>query len=65
MLELATDLKGARAEIKRLRAELAECKALLRQCDEAMSWELGGEPLPTLMQECRRKIAALAAEGEK
>ena len=26
MLELATDLKGARAEITRLRAELAECK---------------------------------------
>lgn len=26
MLELATELKGARAEITRLRAELAECK---------------------------------------
>ena len=30
MLELATDLKGARAEIKRLRAELAECRSALK-----------------------------------
>lgn len=45
------------AELKRRDEEMAELKAILQKCDEAMSWDLGGEPLPTLMIEARAAIA--------
>lgn len=38
-----------------LEEKLAAANALIEQCKEAMTWEIGGEPLPTLM------IAALTA----
>ena len=44
----------------------AEREALMKVldlCDEAMSWDLGGEPLPTLEIEARKAIAAIRARG--
>lgn len=46
MDEAADDIDERDAEIKRLREAL-------QKCDEAMTWELGGEPLDTLMIEAR------------
>jgi hypothetical protein len=47
------------------KAEIARLREILAKCDEAMSWELGGEPLPTLMLEARKLIKdALAMKGE-
>ena len=35
----------------------------LKACDEAMTWELGGEPLDTLMIEARKKARAAIAKA--
>ena len=40
-------------------ARIAELEKALDKADEAMAFELGGEPLPTLMIEARAMIAAL------
>ena len=41
--------------IAELRSKLAKADAVILKCKEAMTWDIGGEPLPTL------EIAALAA----
>ena len=52
------DLRGATDEIERLRRRAERAEAILRQCDEAMMWDVGGEPLPTLMVRAREAIEA-------
>ena len=53
------------AELRRLHALNAELVGALRKCDEAMAWDLGGEPLDTLMTDARNAArAALAKVGE-
>ena len=37
--------------------------AALKLCDEAMTWEIGGEPLGTLMLEARNKARAAIAKA--
>lgn len=49
---------------RRAMDEINKLRAALKQCDEAMAWELGGEPIDTLMIEARRAARA-AIEGEK
>lgn len=60
---LAEDADGWKREaehLDRLKDEtieqLDEAQRLLKLCDSAMAWELGGEPLPTLMQEARKGV---------
>ena len=48
-----------------LRAENEKLRAALKQCGEAMAWELGGEPIDTLMIEARRAAAALKETGDE
>lgn len=75
MLELATDLKGAREEITRLRAELAECRqknALLcealddaaERMDRARGIIRTPHGVGWAMLDTTTQRAALAAEGE-
>jgi len=42
-------------EMKTLETKIAKADAVILKCKEAMTWDIGGEPLPTL------EIAALAA----
>ena len=49
---------------RRAMDEINKLRAALKQCDEAMAWELGGEPIDTLMIEARRAARA-AYLGEK
>ena len=43
---------------------IQELVTVLKQCDEAMTWELGGEPLPTLMIAARTAARAAIAKAE-
>ena len=47
---------------RRAMDEINKLRAALKQCDEAMAWELGGEPIDTLMIEARRAAAAALKE---
>jgi len=49
------------ARLLALNAELVEA---LRKCDEAMTWELGGEPIDTLMVDARNAARAVLAKVE-
>ena len=51
------------SSIDRLTARIAELEKALDKADEAMAFELGGEPLPTLMIEARAMIAALKGDA--
>ena len=42
----------------------AELLEALKQCDEAMTWELGGEPLDNLMIAARKAARAAIAKAE-
>lgn len=70
--ELESEVARQAAEIERLKSEaelfakhtgltFAAKDTLLRQALEAMQWEVGGEPLPTLMME---SIAAIKTHLE-
>jgi hypothetical protein len=61
--QAANEIERLRGDAERLRKCLgieqnktAGLRSLLRQCDEAMSWDLGGEPLPSLMIAARKAI---------
>ena len=54
---------GGEREAK-LMAVNAELVRALRKCDEAMTWELGGEPLDTLMTDARNAARAALAKVE-
>jgi hypothetical protein len=47
------------ARVAELEREKAELRKALDMADEAMAFEVGGEPLPTLMVKARERIAAL------
>lgn len=49
---------------RRAMDEINKLRAALKQCDEAMAWELGGEPIDTLMIEARRAAAAALKEAD-
>ena len=50
---------------RRTMDEINKLRAALKQYDEAMAWELGGEPIDTLMIDARRAAgAALKETGE-
>ena len=48
----------------RLIAAAPDLLEALRKCDEAMTWELGGEPLDTLMTDARNSARAALAKVE-
>ena len=52
------------AELRRLHTLNAELVEALRKCDEAMTWELGGEPIDTLMVDARNAARAVLAKVE-
>ena len=55
------DAKGYTEELafaRRAMDEINKLRAALKQRDEAMAWELGGEPIDTLMIEARRAARA-------
>ena len=51
-------------EFERLRALNAELVEALRKCDEAMAWDLGGEPMDTLMVNARNAARAALTKVE-
>ena len=58
--------ENVQAELRRLDEVNAQLLEALEAADEAMAWELGGEPLDTLMIAARAKArAAIAAAKEQ
>ena len=53
------------AELRRLHALNAELVEALRKCDEAMTWDLGGEPMDTLMVNARNAARAALSKMEE
>jgi len=64
---LGPETKVAELE-KQLEAEQAytnKLTSLLKQADEAMAWNLGGEPIDTLMLKARKDIKAVLESTDK